>query len=301
MNSPIKRGVLPSQGIVSDSVNPTDKLKGLEVGTKTQRFLVSGVGDKETQPDGSVFYIVNLTFEGNLVSSHLLFKLDGNTGKATLKFNDDFESLEPADLVFPSSYHKNLNIIGKTLAKLAKVQDEGISQTPNSNRLNKSTSGNFPFYIEVEGIKFDALVAGEYLIIANPVAENRKSILVNYLDALGVRYEKDWTGRYNISDWKQYFDMNEGTSASANATYDAPGFDVGHKGKNLGQYEQNFNIYEKSKSPTIDKTTWKGGAFVEFDDCVKPNNNKVAQNGGCNQGDSGVVKQRKTKDSIIKK
>lgn len=297
MNKPMKRGISPSQGIVSDSVNPMDKLKGLEVGTKTKRFLVSGVGDKDVKSDGSVFYIVNLTFEGEPVSSHILFKLDGTTGKATLKFNDSFESIKSADLAFPPAYHKNLNKIGNALVKAAKIQDEGLA--PNLNKINKSTSGNFPFYIEVEGIKFDAMINGDYLTITNPVADDRKSALINYLDSLGVPYKKDWTGSYNLTDWKDYFDMNEGTGASANATYDAPGFDIGHKGKNLGQYKQNFNIYEKSKSPTLDKTTWDGGAFVEFDDCVNLNNSKVAQNGGCNQGDSKVVKLRKTKDSIL--
>jgi len=215
MGQPVKRGIFPSQAMVTDDVNPLDKLKGLEVGTKTQRFLVSGIGEKELGPDGSVFFVVNLTLDGDKIPSHLLFKLDAKTDKATLKFNDDFESINPADKVFPPVYHRNLNKIGKTLAKIATSQDEG-------------------------------------------------------------------------------------TSTSANATYDAPGFDPGHKGKKLGAYKQNFNIYEKSKSPTLDKTTWEGGAFVEFDDCVKLNNNKEAQNGGCSQGDSSVVKQRKTKDSLIK-
>jgi hypothetical protein len=215
MGQPVKRGIFPSQAMVTDDVNPVDKLKGLEVGTKTKRFIVSDVSDKEVAPDGCIFFRVGLTYDGEPISSHLVFKLDGKTNKATLKFNDDFESMTAADKAFPPVYHRNLNKIGKTLAKMAKMQDEG-------------------------------------------------------------------------------------TGASANATYDAPGFDPGHKGKKIGPYTQNFNIYEKSRSPNLDKTTWEGGAFVEFDDCVKFNNNKDAQNGGCSQGDSGVVKQVKTKDSIIK-
>lgn len=48
-------------------------------------------------------------------------------------------------------------------------------------------------------------------------------------------------------------------------------------------------------------TQYPGGEFVELDDCTKLNNNKVAQNGGCNQGDSGVVKTRKSSKSVISK
>lgn len=40
---------------------------------------------------------------------------------------------------------------------------------------------------------------------------------------------------------------------------------------------------------------YPGGGFVEFDDCTKLNNNKVAQNGGCGVGDDGVVKITKKK------
>lgn len=47
------------------------------------------------------------------------------------------------------------------------------------------------------------------------------------------------------------------------------------------------------------KTQWAGGAFVEFDDCTKLNNNKDAQNGKCSVGSAdGVVKLVKTKDNV---
>lgn len=50
------------------------------------------------------------------------------------------------------------------------------------------------------------------------------------------------------------------------------------------------------------KTQWPNGEFVEFDDCVKLNNNKEAQNGGCSVGAvDNVVKTKKTKDSVISK
>ena len=45
---------------------------------------------------------------------------------------------------------------------------------------------------------------------------------------------------------------------------------------------------------------YKDGELVDFDDCTKLNNNKVAQNGGCSQGAvDNVVKLKKTKDSVV--
>jgi hypothetical protein len=80
------------------------------------------------------------------------------------------------------------------------------------------------------------------------------------------------------------------------------------KGTKVGPYKQNIDIYQTNKltktegvdnTTNLDATSWPDGEFVDFDDCVKLNNNKVAQNGGCSQGDSGVVKLKKTKKSII--
>jgi hypothetical protein len=98
-------------------------------------------------------------------------------------------------------------------------------------------------------------------------------------------------------------DLEEVTGASANATYDAPGFVRSKIGSKAGHMKQNFDIYDNTvkESTNLDNTSWPDGAFVEFDDCVKLNNNKVAQNGGCSTGDSGVVKLKKTKNSIISK
>ena len=49
----------------------------------------------------------------------------------------------------------------------------------------------------------------------------------------------------------------------------------------------------------FDKTQWHGGAFVEFDDCTKLNNNKEAQKGGCSTGAAdGVVKLKKTASNV---
>lgn len=55
------------------------------------------------------------------------------------------------------------------------------------------------------------------------------------------------------------------------------------------------------ESENLNKTAYPNGEMVSFDDCTKLNNNKVAQNGGCSQGDDGVVKTTKTKGSVVSK
>jgi hypothetical protein len=86
--------------------------------------------------------------------------------------------------------------------------------------------------------------------------------------------------------------INEMDTADAgNIGYDNPGF---------------VGISRDGKFPTNPKPTkaqkntqWAGGAFVEFDDCTKLNNNKKAQNGGCSTGAvNNVVKLKKTKSNI---
>jgi len=114
-----------------------------------------------------------------------------------------------------------------------------------------------------------------------------------------------------ISDSDEEFsedDVMESTGAASNATYDAPGFAPTKKGTKIGPYKQNIDVYQTNKltknegvdnTTNLDATSWPDGEFVDFDDCVKLNNNKKAENGGCSQGDTGVVKLRKTKKSII--
>ena len=114
-----------------------------------------------------------------------------------------------------------------------------------------------------------------------------------------------------ISDSEEEFseeDVMESTGTDANSTYDASSFAPTKKGTEVGPYVQNIDVYQTNKltknegvdnTTNLDATSWPDGEFVDFDDCVKLNNNKVAQNGGCSQGDSGVVKLKKTKKSII--
>lgn len=53
------------------------------------------------------------------------------------------------------------------------------------------------------------------------------------------------------------------------------------------------------ESENLTSTAYPNGEMVSFDDCTKLDNNKVAQNGGCSQGDDGVVRLKKTKASVV--
>jgi hypothetical protein len=74
----------------------------------------------------------------------------------------------------------------------------------------------------------------------------------------------------------------------------------------IGQYatpafkmKKNHTDFAETKPKAFKKTQWAGGSFVDFDDCVKPNNNKKAQQGGCSTGAvDNVVKLKKTKGNI---
>jgi DNA polymerase III delta prime subunit len=63
--------------------------------------------------------------------------------------------------------------------------------------------------------------------------------------------------------------------------------------------KKNHTDFAEVKPNAFKKTQWAGGSFVEFDDCVKPNNNKEAQKGGCSTGAvDNVVKLKKTKGNV---
>lgn len=59
-----------------------------------------------------------------------------------------------------------------------------------------------------------------------------------------------------------------------------------------------MDLGKSNPKTKAEKTTqWAGGSFVKQPDCSKPNNNKSAQNGGCNSGASSL-KTKKTSGSI---
>lgn len=75
---------------------------------------------------------------------------------------------------------------------------------------------------------------------------------------------------------------------AGNFQYDTPG--LAHVGRN-GEFKKG------SKTKAEKTPQWAGGEFVEQPECSKPNNNKEAQNGGCNSGASSL-RTKKAKGSI---
>ena len=73
-------------------------------------------------------------------------------------------------------------------------------------------SGNIPYFFELDGHTYQAAIAKvddgtNMLHIVNPVAENLKKILIDYLDSVGADYEKDWTGSVFVKGWDNIFKL----------------------------------------------------------------------------------------------
>ncbi len=82
---------------------------------------------------------------------------------------------------------------------------------------------------------------------------------------------------------------------SGTFAYDAPAGDGGNFWT-AGNKMNKKSVKENAKTDT----QYPKGEFVKFDDCTKPNNNKVAQKGGCSTGAvDNVVKTTSSKDSVI--
>ena len=78
-------------------------------------------------------------------------------------------------------------------------------------------------------------------------------------------------------------------AGAGNFQYDTPGLaNIGRNGE-----------FKKGKKKTKAEITpqWANGSFVEQPECSKPNNNKEAQNGGCNSGASSL-KMKKASGSV---
>jgi len=80
---------------------------------------------------------------------------------------------------------------------------------------------------------------------------------------------------------------------------DFGGWELVHENKKLVLKITETQLKRILENDNQTSTAYPNGEMVDFDDCTKLNNNKVAQNGGCNQGDDGVVKYNKTKDSVV--
>jgi hypothetical protein len=77
--------------------------------------------------------------------------------------------------------------------------------------------------------------------------------------------------------------IDENTDTSSVGYYATPGF----LGSDFFGNKNGKGIV--NKGITHKKPFFAGGKFVKFDDCVRPNNNKEAQNGGCSQGAADKV------------
>lgn len=83
---------------------------------------------------------------------------------------------------------------------------------------------------------------------------------------------------------------------SGTFAFDAPVGDGGEFWTAGNKMAKKGPVKEDAKTDT----QYPNGEFVEFDDCVKLNNNKVAQNGGCSVGAvDNVVKTKSSKNSVI--
>jgi len=114
------------------------------------------------------------------------------------------------------------------------------------------------------------------------------------------------------------FPIDEMTSAASSGQYTGKSFfgklknesikrklqEMTQGSDSIGQYDVNaLPIGRNGEFKNVGKTKaqktpqWAGGEFVEQPNCSKPNNNKEAQNGGCNSGASSL-KTRKVKGSV---
>jgi len=92
----------------------------------------------------------------------------------------------------------------------------------------------------------------------------------------------------------------------ANALGGKIGQDVGGMVQNIDANDTNMLTSREGSKPkgirevdNMKDAAYPDGGFVEIDDCAKLNNNKEAENGGCSQGDDGVVSVKKTKNSVV--
>tara|TARA_R110000796_G_scaffold18980_2_gene57149 strand:- start:12216 stop:15437 length:3222 start_codon:yes stop_codon:yes gene_type:complete len=70
------------------------------------------------------------------------------------------------------------------------------------------------------------------------------------------------------------------------------------EGKTIKITQEQLNKIVESENMT--QTAYPNGEMIDFDDCVKFNNNTKAQDGGCSQGAvDNVVKTKKTKGSVV--
>jgi hypothetical protein len=103
------------------------------------------------------------------------------------------------------------------------------------------------------------------------------------------------TGAINVRQWGD----QEGARDMNITRKQFGGWDLIHENKKKVLKITEDQLKRVLESDNQTSTAYPNGEMVNFDDCTKLNNNKVAQNGGCSQGDDGVVKLSKTKNSVV--
>ncbi len=128
---------------------------------------------------------------------------------------------------------------------------------------------------------FNFLAASVFL----PAVSFKASIIISFVNAAFLLFKKS--------------DSNESTTAASSGAYVTTKTWAKSKGDwrfgnkpayPNGKMVENFKIKLTAEQVKLLKENdLSDGGFVKFDDCVKLNNNKVAQDGGCGEGDDGVV------------
>ena len=96
------------------------------------------------------------------------------------------------------------------------------------------------------------------------------------------------SGQYGVPLGYSKKKLEETTQGEGSiGTYDANALSIGRNGE--------FNKGEQPRA--FKEPQWAGGTFPQQPECSKPNNNKEAQNGGCNSGASSL-KLKKVKGSV---
>jgi len=119
-----------------------------------------------------------------------------------------------------------------------------------------------------------------------------------YKNALGRRKINNinhFTGKINVRQW------GDGNARDLDITKkDFGGWELLSENKIKVMKITEAQLKKILEVDNQTSTAYPNGEFVDFDDCTKLNNNKVAQNGGCSQGAvDNVVKTKKTKNSVV--
>lgn len=134
---------------------------------------------------------------------------------------------------------------------------------------------------DYRGVENDDIKNYSSIDLKDMFPENKLS---DFLITTTKNLEKKGISPFDINNWDQAGLNETTTTASAgNFQYDANAFpNIGRNGE-----FKNKSVKESfSKAETTPQ--WSGGAFVDQPECSKMNNNKEAQNGGCNSGASSL-------------